>query len=160
NLIGNFGSSTFSDNGYANFVYAPLVDQFGNRQAVSISSGVQTFRGQIINNTTPNIAFYMLTPVVPVLTPGFLYVYPTAPYEPTNTFEFVVGPNQGISIPTNGIGIMLNGVAVTSGMTFTPFGSGGWTVTLPIASNQVYSVILNVTNLNGLTVSYTNSFDT
>ncbi|HEY1789749.1 MAG TPA: hypothetical protein VGJ73_16495, partial [Verrucomicrobiae bacterium] len=160
NLLGNFGSSTFSDDGFANFVYAPLVDQFGNRQTLTIASGIQTFRGQIINSDTPNVGFYILTPVVPVLTPIFLYSYPTAPYEPTNTFELVVGQAQGASIPTSDIGVTLNGVTVTSGLNFTPFSGGGWTVTLPIASNNVYSVVVNVTNLDGLTATYTNSFDT
>jgi hypothetical protein len=160
NLLGNFGGSTFSDSSYNNFVYAPLVDQFGNRQTLTIPSGVQTFRSQFINNNTPNVAFYMLTPVVPVLTPVFLYVNPTTTFQPTNTFEFVVGPAQGASIATNDIGITLNGVTVTSGVTFTSFGTGGWTVTLPLPLNQVYSVVLNVTNLSGFVSTYTNSFDT
>jgi hypothetical protein len=160
NFIGNFGSSTFSDNSYFNYVYAPLVDQFGNRVTLTVANGVQTFRGQIINSDTPNVGFYMLTPVVPVLTPVFLYVYPTTPYESTNEFEFVVGPAQGASIPTSGIGVVLNGNPITSGLTFNPFGTGGWTVTLPIASNEIYSVVLNVTNIDGVTSTYTNSFDT
>ncbi len=160
NFIGDFGSSTFSDNSFFNYVYAPLVDQFGNRVTLTITNGVQTFRGQIINSDTPNVAFYMLTPVVPVYNPVFLYVYPTTTFEPSNAFEFVVGPAQGASITTNGIGITLNGVPVTSGLTFTPFSGGGWTVTLPIASNAVYSVALNVTNLDGVTSYYTNNFDT
>ena len=160
NFIGDFGSSSFSDNSYFNYVYAPLVDQFGNRVTLTITNGVQTFRGLIINSDTPNVAFYMLTPVVPVYNPLFLYVYPTTPYESTNAFKFVVGPAQGAAIATNGIGITLNGVPVTSGLIFTPFGNGGWTVTLPIALNEIYSVVLNVTNMNGLTALYTNSFDT
>ena len=160
NLIGTFGSSSFSDNSYFNYVYAPLVDPFGNRVTLTITNGVQTFRGLIINSDTPNVAFYMLTPVVPVLNPVFLNVYPTAVYEPSNTFEFVVGPAQGAAIATNGVGVIVNGVPVTAGLTFTPYGNGGWTVTLPIALNQIYSVSLNVTNLNGLTATYSDSFDT
>ena len=77
NFIGNFGDSSFSDNSFFNYVYAPLMDQFGNRITLTISNGVQTFRGQIANSDTPNVAFYMLTPVVPVLNPVFLYVNPT-----------------------------------------------------------------------------------
>ena len=160
NFIGNFGSSTFSDGSFNDYVYAPLVDPFGNRVTLTISNGVQTFRGQIMNNDTPNVAFYMLTPVVPVFNPVFLYVNPTTTFEPANSFEFVVGPAQGASITTNGIGITLNGVAVTSGLTFTPFGVGGWMVTLPIALNEAYSVGINVTNLNGIIATYTNNFDT
>jgi hypothetical protein len=160
NFIGDFGSSSFSDSSYFNYVYAPLVDPFGNRVTLTITNGVQTYRSQIINSDTPNVGFYMLTPVVPVLTPVFLYVYPTAPYESTNAFEFVVGPAQGAAIATSGIGVTLNGATITSGLTFTPYGNGGWAVTLPIASNQIYSVVLNVTNVDGVAVTYTNGFDT
>jgi hypothetical protein len=160
NFLGNFGGTAFSDNSYFNYVYTPLVDQFGNRVTVSIANGVQTFGGQIINGDTPNVAFYMLTPVVPILNPVFLYVNPDGPFEPTNMFTFVVGPAQGALISSNGIGITLNGVAVTSGVSFASFGTGGWTVTLPIQSNNVYSVVINVTNLNGITASYVTNFDT
>ena len=160
NVIGNFGDASFSDSSYFNYVYTPLEDQFGNRITLTISNGVQTFQSQIINADTPNVAFYMLTPVVPVLNPVYLYVNPTTTYAPTNAFEFVVGPAQGAAIATNGIGVTLNGVAITSGLTFTPFGTGGWTVTLPIPSNEVFSVVLNTTNIDGVTASYTNSFDT
>ncbi len=160
NFIGNFGGSSFSDSSYYNFVYAPLLDPFGNRVSLTITNGVQTFRGQIINSDTPNVAFYMLTPVVPVLNPVYLYVNPSAPFEPTNSFMFVVGPAQGASIATNGISLTVNGAPVTSGLTFTPYGTGGWTVTLPILSNEMYSVSIVVSNEDGLSAVYTNDFDT
>jgi hypothetical protein len=160
NVIGSFGGSTFSDNSYTRFVYAPLVDQFGNRVALTITNGVQTFRGQIINSDSPNVGFYMFVPIVPVLNPVFLYGYPNGSYESTNSFTFIVGPAQGASIATNGIGITLNGVPITSGLIFSPYGSGGWMVTVPIQLNQLYSVDINVTNMDGLASSYSTSFDT
>jgi hypothetical protein len=160
NFIGNFGSSSFSDNSFFNYVYTPLVDQFGNRIALTITNGVQTFRGQIINNDTPNVGFYMLVPVLPVLNPIFLNVYPNQTFVPTNTFTFSVGPAQGSPILTNGIGLTINGVPVTSGLTFTALPGGGWTVNYSIQSNQMYSVVINVTNASGLTNYYSGSFDT
>jgi hypothetical protein len=160
NFIGNFGSSSFSDNSFFNYVYTPLVDQFGNRVALTITNGVQTFRGQIINGDTPNVAFYMLVPVVPVLNPIFLNVYPNQTFVPTNTFTFSVGPAQGAQIFTNGIGLIVNGVPITSGLTFTALPGGGWTVNYAIQSNALYSVVINVTNANGLTNYYSGSFDT
>ena len=80
NFIGNFGGSAFSDNGYNHFVYAPLVDQFGNRVALTVSNGVQTFRAQIASSDTPNVGFYMFVPVVPIYTPVFQNMFiPTDP---------------------------------------------------------------------------------
>jgi hypothetical protein len=160
NFIGDFGSSSFSDNSFFNYVYTPLVDQFGNRIALTITNGVQTFRDQIINNDTPNVGFYILVPVVPVLNPIFLNVYPNQTFVPTNTFTFSVGPAQGASISTNGIGLIVNGVPVTSGLTFIALPGGGWTVNYAIQSNAMYSVVINVTNASGYTNYYAGSFDT
>lgn len=160
NFIGNFGSSSFSDNSYYNFVYAPLVDQFGNRVTLTITNGVQTFRSQILSSDTPNVGFYILEPVAPVYTPVFLNVYPNGPLESSGELTFSVGPAQGASILTNGISLIINGVSVTSGLTFTPVNNGGWTVNYAIQSNAIYSVTINATNTAGLTAVYTNSFDT
>ncbi len=160
NAIGTFGGTTFSDNNFGKFVYAPLVDQFGNRVALTISSGVQTFRGLIANSDTPNVGFYMLVPVAPIYTPVLLNVNPTGPYDSTGQFTFTVGPEQGTPISTNGIGLVLNGVPVTSGLNFTAIGNGEWTVNYSIQSNEQYSVVINVTNMTGQTVTYSNSFDT
>jgi hypothetical protein len=157
NFLGTFGSSSFTDNSFNKFIYAPLVDQFGNRVTLTVSNGVQTYRGQIANSDTPNVGFYMFVPVAPSYNPQFLNVYPNGLFEPTNQLTFSVGPAQGASISTNGIGLVINGVSITSGMTFTALPGGVWTVTYPISSNQVYSVVINVTNTLGLTAVYNNS---
>lgn len=160
NFLGNFGGSTFSDNNYFKYEYAPLVDQFGNAAALTVSNGVHTFRAQITSSDTPNMGFYMFVPVAPIFTPVFLHVYPTAPFEPTNEFTFTVGPAQGASISTNGIGLTVNGVPITSGLTFIPIAGGGWTVNYAIQSNAMYNVAINVTNTSGLTANFSTSFDT
>ncbi|MGH7950774.1 MAG: beta strand repeat-containing protein [Limisphaerales bacterium] len=157
-FLGNFGTASFGDTSYNTYVYTPLVDQFGNLARVTIGSGAQTFRSTIIGN--PNLGFYMLMPVVPILTPVLLQFYPNGPLEPTNALTFSVGPAEGASISTNGIGLIINGAPINSGLSFMSLGGGAWTVTYPILSNTEYTVIINVTNLNGLTASYTNSFDT
>jgi hypothetical protein len=159
NFIGNFGRTTFSDNSFNNYVYAPLVDQFGNRVALTITNGVQTFRTQIINSDTPNVGYYMFTPVAPILTPIFLNVYPNTTLQPTSQLTFTIGPAQGSSIPTNDIGLTINGIQV-SGMSFTSGPNGTWTVTYPIESNQLYTVNINVTNVDGYTNGYSESIDT
>jgi len=159
NLLGSFGNASFSDNGFNNYVYVPLLDQFGNRATVTIGSGSQTFKSTIVGN--PNIAFYALMPVAPVLTPTLLYVNPdgTAPYQPTNQLSFTVGPAQGASITTNGIHLILNGVDVSAFLKFSQSG-GIWTAGFDIASNFQYSATINVTNTGGLSTSYTFTFDT
>jgi hypothetical protein len=160
NLLGTFGTSAFSDNGYNNYVYVPLVDQYGNRVALTVGGGVQTFRSTIVGN--PNVAFYMLTPVAPVLTPQVLHVYPdgtASGQQSTNKLTFVIGPAQGAAVTMNGIQLIVNGVDVTSELTFSLSG-GNWTATLPIQSNLLYTATINVTNNAGFSTSLPFSFDT
>jgi hypothetical protein len=159
NFLGNFGTASFTDNGFNNYVYVPLVDQFGNRAAITVGSGKQTFRSTVVGN--PNLAFYLFVPVAPVLTPTLLHVYPdgTTPYQSTNSFSFTVSPAQGAAIAANGIHLILNGVDVTSGASLSQ-ASGVWTVTFPVAPNFVYSGTITVTNTSGLGTSYSLNFDT
>ncbi len=158
NFLGNFGSASFSDGGYNNYVYVPLVDQFGNRVAVTVTNGQQTFKATVVGN--PNIGAYIFVPVAPIYTPVFENVYPNGPSEPAGQFTFTVGPAQGAAISTNGIGVVLNGVTLTSGLSFIAGPGGSWTVNYPIQSNALYTVVVNVTNINGKTATYSSSFDT
>jgi len=159
NFLGNFGSASFSDNGFNNFVYVPLLDQFGNRATVTVNSGQQTFKSTVVGN--PNVAFYLWVPVAPVFTPVFLQVLPGggSQYATNGLFTFTVGPAQGSALNTNYIHLILNGVDVSSGLIYTQSG-GNWTASYAISSNQIYSAVINVTNISGLSASYSNSFDT
>lgn len=160
NFIGNFGSSSFTDNGYNNYVYVPLLDQYGNRATVTVANGQQTFKSTVVGN--PNLAFYLWVPVAPVYTPVFLQISPAASssqYVTNGFFTFTVGPAQGAAILTNDIQLILNGVNVSSGLIFTDVG-GNWTVSYAIQSNEIYSAVINVTNISGESASYSNSFDT
>ena len=158
--LGQFGTSSFTDNSYNNYVYVPLVDSFGNRVSVTLTNGIQTFKSTVVGN--PNLGFYLLVPKVPVYTPELLSVSPNnGPYQPATQFSFTVGPADGPAISTNGISLVLNGVTITSGLNFTQVG-GNWVVTYAIQSNAVYTAVINVTNASGDTLSapYTVSFDT
>lgn len=157
--LGQFGTSSFTDNSYNNYVYVPLVDSFGNRVSVTLTNGVQTFQSTVVGN--PNLAFYLLVPKVPVYAPEFLSVYPNGPYQSTNQLSFTVGPADGAPISTNGISLILNGVTITSGLNFTQVG-GNWVVTYALQSNEVYTAVINVTNTSGDTLSapYIVNFDT
>jgi hypothetical protein len=160
NLLGYFGTSSFADNSYNNYVYVPLVDQFGNRVAITVGSGQQTFKSTVVGN--PNLAFYLLVPVAPNPFPIFQHVSPdgSVPYQTTNQFSFTVGVANGASIATNGIQVVLNGIDVSSELGFVPAGGGSWTVNYPLLSNAVYTVVVNVTNTVGLVSSYSTTFDT
>jgi hypothetical protein len=155
------GSFTFTDGNWNTFDYVPLLDNYGNPVAVTLS-GVQTLRNTVVGN--PNIGFYMLTPAPTVLTPVLQYVYPDGlhPFEITNTFSFTVGPAQGANIVASGIHLIMNGVDVTSKGNFNLSSSGGsWTGTLPILADQPsYTAVIDVTNTAGLSSSFTISFDT
>ncbi|MDR3460014.1 MAG: hypothetical protein P4N60_21515 [Verrucomicrobiae bacterium] len=159
NFLGNFGTAAFSDTGYNNYVYVPLVDQYGNRATIGLTNA-QTLKVSVTGN--PNIAFYLLVPVAPVLTPTLLQVYPdgTAQFQTTNHFSATIGPAQGTAINTNGIHLVLNGSDVTAGLTLSPVGGGVWTVSYPIPPNFVYTVTVTATNLAGLSTSFTTTFDT
>ena len=160
NFLGNFGSAAFTDTGYNNFVYTPLLDQYGNVATVTLN-GQQTLKATIVGN--PNIGFYMLVPVAPINHPVTLQVSPNGntPFQATNNFTFTVGPAQGANITNSGIQLFINGANVTSGATLAyNAGSGDWTVTYAIQSNSVYSVNFTVTNVANQGISYSSSFDT
>jgi uncharacterized repeat protein (TIGR01451 family) len=159
NFLGTFGSSTFSDASYNTFMYVPLLDNFGAPVTLSLTNGQYTFKSTVAP-ANPNLGFYLFVPAVPIYTPVFLSVYPNKSFEPTSQFTFTVSPAQGAPISTNGIGLILNGVTITSGLTFTSVAGGDWTVTYAIQSNAMYTVAINVTNTDGLYNSYSGSFDT
>jgi hypothetical protein len=157
--LGNIGTQSFTDNGWNTYKYVPMVDQFGNLASVTFSNGVQTLRSTVVGN--PNLGFYMLMPVTPVLTPVLQFQYPDGvhPFEPTNKFSATVGPANGASIASSGIDVVLNGADVTAGATITPSGSS-WSITYPLALNAVYSGVLTVSNTSGLSSSFPLNFDT
>jgi hypothetical protein len=136
------------------------LDQFGNLVSTTLS-GSETFRSTVVGN--PNIDFYMLVPAAPILTPSLQFAYPDGahPFEPTNSFSFTVGPANGANIVSSGVDLKVNGTDVTANPKFSLTQSGSsWTGSYPLASNAVYTTIINVTNTSGLGSSFTNSFDT
>jgi hypothetical protein len=161
NFIGVFGTASYGNTSYNNYVYLPLLDQFGNIESVTFS-GTETLKAVVAPSpANPNIGFYMLTPPVAVLKPTLTYVYPigTNLLEDTNEFTFTVNANAGAPIASSGISLILNGVNVTSGLNFTQVGTA-WTVSYQIYQNSLYTAIINVTNTADVFLSYSVSFDT
>lgn len=158
-VLGQFGTSSFSENAWAGYEYVPLTDQYGNLVAATIPSGPQTLRLTQVGN--PNVGFLMLTPAIANPAPGFKYFYPDAvhPFEATNHLTFTVSPNQGSAIAQSGIQVIVNGVDVTAQTTLSQ-SSGMWTGNYPLVSNAVYTATINVTNESNLGVSLPLSFDT
>jgi hypothetical protein len=158
-VLGNIGTPSFSDAGWNSYVYVPMVDTFGNPVSVTLSNGVQTLRATVVGN--PNIGFYMLMPVTPILHPILQNAYPTGahPFEPTNKLSVTVGPANGAPLTTAGIQLVLNGADVTSQATITPAGQG-YNITYPLNLNAVYSGVLNVTNTSAVAASFPMNFDT
>jgi len=157
--IGTTGTGSYTDNGWNTFKYTPMVDQFGNLVSVTFTNGTQTLRSTVVGN--PNIGFYMLMPITPVLTPVLQNAYPDSlhPFEPTNKFAATVGPANGAAISQSGIDLVLNGVDVTSGATITANGAS-WNITYPLALNTPYTGSLNVTNNASLSSTFVLNFDT
>ena len=88
-------------------MYVPMVDQFGNPVSITLSNGPQTLRSTVVGN--PNLGFYMLTPVTPILTPVLQNAFPTGahPFEPTNKFSATIGLEaNGAAINSSGIGLV------------------------------------------------------
>jgi hypothetical protein len=162
-FLGSFGTASFSmtDSSWSAYQYVPLVDQFGNLVSITLTNGQQTLRNTVVGN--PNIGFYMLMPVTPVLTPVLQYSYPDGLnlFEATNHLTFTVGPANGSNIASSGVHLVVNGVDVTSqsGFTLTQVGNS-WAASYPIQSNAVYAVVINVTNSAGLFSTFPINFDT
>ncbi|HUD47340.1 MAG TPA: hypothetical protein VMR33_10940 [Candidatus Baltobacteraceae bacterium] len=155
NLLGSF---SFADSDWNGFDYAPMADNFGNLVSVTLS-GHETLRATVANG--PNIDFYMLVPAVPILTPSLKYSYPDGvhPFEPTNDLTFTIGAANGAGIESSAIHLILNGVDVTSKLTLTG-ATNSWTANYPILSNTVYSAVIDATNSDGLSSTFTINFDT
>lgn len=156
-LLGSFGTASYANDNYFNYVYLPLTDAEGNLVTVDLS-GVQTLKSVVVGATyAPNLAYYML---IPSTSPSFLGISPEGPFGNTSTFTFTVTNNGGASIPQSDIGVVLNGVNITADVTFTKIG-GSWVGTYTgLVGNTIYEADISVTNSSGATVFYGDSFDT
>jgi len=107
-----------------------------------------------------NINFYMLTAPRTDL-PRIDAVYPdgSTPMQQTNTFVFVAS-NPTYGIATSNIQVTLNGVNISSGLSFSG-SSSSWNVSYPgLQPNTNYTAIINVTDNNNQTHNLTINFDT
>jgi hypothetical protein len=156
-------------NGYSSYLYAPLMDQFGNYANLTLG-GTNTFRDThlVFNQTETangavfglNINFYMLVAPRTDL-PRIDGVYPngTVLMQQTNTFSFVAS-NPTYGIATNSVQVILNGVDISSNLVFSG-SSSSWNVSYPgLQQNTSYTVTINITDNNNQMHTTTVNFDT
>jgi hypothetical protein len=158
--VTNLGSFNITGNNWNYYQYVPLLDQYGNLISVSLS-GTQTVRIAVGPGSGANQNFFFVVPAVTIPKPILQSSFPTGvhPFEPTNHFTFTVGQGAGSAIPAGNVHLVLNGSDITAQVSFSSTATN-WTGTIPVASNAVYSAVINVTNSTHLSSSYSISFDT
>jgi hypothetical protein len=160
-LLGSFGTSNYLNTSYNNYVYLPLLDQYGNIATIGLTN-TETLQATVAASpANPNLGFYLLLPPIPNTNLTLTYAYPNQSgfLEETNELTFVVNANSGAPIASSGIGLILNGVNVTAGLSISQVGTIS-TISYQIYQNTVYTATLSVTNTAGATLTYTETFDT
>jgi hypothetical protein len=143
-------------NTYQNYVWVPLIDIAGNLVEWDTDGSQQTLTIATVGGSW-NANGFMLLPVNPSYKP-VPFVSDVNPdsskmFAPTNLFTFTANSVSGIT--ADNVEVTLNGVKPV-GLTFS-----GSSHTLhgacPVASNVVYTVVINLTDANGSS-SYTTTF--
>lgn len=165
--IGSFAIP--STNGYSSYLYAPLLDKYGNYANVTLS-GTNTLRvtDLTVNQTELaqagafglNANFYMLLNARTDL-PRIDNVYPDGSViqQQTNTFSFMASsPTYGIN--TTNIHLTVNGVDVSAQLAFSG-SAASWNVSyLGLQPNTAYTAAISITDNTNQTRATTISFDT
>lgn len=153
----NLGIFKFPANGWGTYNYIPMTDAQGNPMAVTLS-GPTTLR--VSAGTGANLNFFMLLPA-DTNTPTITSVYPDGStlVQGTNKLTFTVSsPNH--SIAQSNVVLTLNGVNVSSSLSFSG-SSSSWNVSAPLTLNVTnYTAVINVTDNVGNNHALTFNFDT
>ena len=153
----DLGVFSFPALGWGSYNYIPLTDRFGNPVAVALS-GTNTLK--ILAGSGANLNFFFLLPV-DANTPAITGVYPDGStlIQGTNKLVFTVS-SVGHSIAQSNVLVTLNGVNVSSSLTFAGSASS-WNASAPLALNVTnYTAVISVTNDIGYGHSTTVYFDT
>jgi len=159
-----------STNGYSSYLYAPLIDKYGNYANVTLG-GTDTFRCTELTQDQSdllaaatyglNVNFFMLLNARADL-PRVDGIYPdgTVLDQQTNALTFVASsPVYGLA--TNNIHLTLNGVDVSSGLIFSGGPGGVWNVSYPkLSMNTFYTAVITMTDNNNQAHTTTVNFDT
>ncbi|HEY4417662.1 MAG TPA: hypothetical protein VGO57_18365 [Verrucomicrobiae bacterium] len=146
-----------STGGWQTYQWVPLLNSIGN-PVIFTGGSVQTLR-VTTDNGNYNANYYMLVPAnTSVHTPPFTSdVYPDGVtlFQLTNALTFTA--NSAAGIANNGVSVVLNGVDVSSSLSFSG-PSSALSVSCPLSSNQLYTAVITLTDSYG-TTSVTNKFD-
>lgn len=151
------GAFRFPANGWGSYDYVPLTDEFGNRIAMALS-GTTTLR--VTAGSGGNLNFFMVVSADTEL-PTITDVYPDGRVllQGTNALTFTVS-SASHSIAQSNVVVTLNGMDVSSGLSFSGSGSS-WDVTGPLHLGVTnYTAVISVSDDQGNSHSVTLYFDT
>jgi hypothetical protein len=156
--VTNLGTFSFVGTGWSTYQYVPLRDANGNMVPLTLS-GVNTLR--LTTSGGADLNFLMLvaadtnSPVISSVYPDGLLLQ-----QFTNTFHFSISsPTAGVS--AGSIGLVVNGVDVSSKLQITGTPNNKDVVFTGLRPNVPNNtVIISVTNANGMTASDVVRFDT
>ncbi len=158
--------------GWGTYNFVPVTDANGNMVQITFDGSVCTLE-QTQVNSSDNLNFFMLMPVPAVLpsTVTITNVYPDGSFQfqDTNTFTFnasspvAINPSTDVSVQlaaTNLSGVgSVTLLTTANGLSYTG-NSTNITVTGPLTSNMVYTVLIIVNDANGNPASSSVNFDT
>jgi hypothetical protein len=170
-VSGRFGVP--NTGGWQTYTFIPLTDSSGNVLTNTFDGSQQTIR---LSTTAGNynVNYYLFLPPYTDISAGgdisIANVYPDGAfqYENTNTFAFTVTSSTAVSPAdiivtvgaTNVAGTgTIQTLTGTSGLTVTG-NPNNWTVTMPLTSNTVYTVGIQVTDANDDGALKSLTFDT
>ena len=157
--LSQLGMFQFSAQGWNSFNFIPLTDAWGNLLAITLN-GQTTLRvtsGQLGGGV--NMNFFLLVPGSNT-PPAIANIYPDGlqPFEATNSLTFTVSSSVS-TVSQNSIQVTLNGANVSSQLAFSG-SSTNWVVSLPLAQQALFTLLITATDAAGHARTYTKTFDT
>ena len=161
-------------NGWQNYDFMPVTDSAGNLVQVTFDGSQSTLNMLQASDAGDNMNFFMLMPIntnIAISTVTITNITPdgSALFNPVGNFSFTassygapVNPNN-ISVTVTATNLWLQGsvsnLTSTSGLTITGDPTN-FNVSFPTTSNTIYSVYIQIIDMNGTPGSATASFDT
>ena len=158
--------------GWGNYSFVPVTDSGGNLVQITFDGSACTLQETQVDNAD-NLNFFMLMPV-PTIVPTTVTITNVFPdgsvqFQATNTFTFsasspvAINPPTDVSVELFATNLFGNGsataVTTANGLSYTG-NSTNITVTCPLTSNTVYTVVISVNDANNVPASKIVKFDT
>lgn len=159
-------------NGWQSYDFMPVTDSAGNLVQITFD-GTPSTLNVLQNQASDNMNFFMLMPLNTNVVTSTVTISNVAPdgsalYNAAGTFSFTAGssapldPNN-IIVQVSATNLWLKGwvsnLTASSGLTVTG-SSTNWNVSFPTTTNTMYSVYIQITDINGTPSSTNVSFDT